>query len=201
MCIGLLESVRAQYESFKERPPRSAGPRGSYDDQRSGGGFNRGDRNGSGSYNSNSYDANSQYGQQGGQSAYGGSAQSPTAATASSGVAALGLNPAEVEAWINYYAMNPAADPYANVGGYAYILQQAQQSGVMPGQTPTAGAAPGYAGSPQQAYNGASAYGAPPPPPPPHDDGVPPPPPPPGESSGSYSAVSRCTWDICFRAS
>lgn len=185
MCVELLESVREQYEKFKERPPRSAGPRGGYhDDQQSGGGYNRGDRNGSGSYNHNSYDANSQYGYQGGQSAYSGSAQSPTTATPA-GAAASGINQAEVDAWVAYYAANPAADPYANMGGYAYIMQMYQQQG---GQT---GGAPGYAGSPQQGQMGASGYGAAPPPPPPPDDSVPPPPPPPGESSSSYSAVSQ----------
>jgi len=190
-CLGLLEEVRRNYESFKERPPRSAGPdhRGSFDDSRGGGGggyHNRGDRNGSGSYGGNNqYDPSAQYGFQQQPAAYGapaGGAMSPVAAAPGvampQGAAAI---PQEMLQYFQYYAENPQADPYLSMGGYAHVITHYYTHGGFP----TAGAPAGYAGSPQQQNGG---FGAPPPPPPPPGGDEPPPPPPPPGSDGMASA-------------
>ena len=165
-ALSLLEVVKGNYEEFKNRPPRGGGDRGGYGEQR--GGYQQRDRNGSGQYNQPEAqdDGNGQYGygynaSQGPQSAggYAGAAQSPSSAQAPQAA----TDPAVLQAWIEYYRANPAADPYAQYGGYEYAMQYytyaAQQGGPMPGQP---GSAP--AQSPQQGENG---WQAPPPPPPP----------------------------------
>ncbi|KAK5163754.1 uncharacterized protein LTR77_010427 [Saxophila tyrrhenica] len=182
MCLQLLDSVRENYESFKQRPPRSAGPdhRGGFDNQRSGsnggyqGGYNQ-DRNGSGSYGGNPQQDMSGYGGSYGgtpyqqQPAYGapaGGAQSPTAP-------APAMDSTQIAAWTAYYAQNPDEDPYKPYGGYAYIMSYYAQTGAVPAGGQQAG---GYAGSPQQQNGGYNAV----PPPPGASEAPPPPPPPPG---------------------
>ncbi|KAK3702025.1 hypothetical protein LTR37_015139 [Vermiconidia calcicola] len=205
MSLELLESVKDNYESFKERPPRPSGPdRGSFGgggggggyDQRGGGGgggYHQRDRNGSGSYGGESqYGGGGGYGQpQTPIAAYGGAggAQSPTSYAAAQAQAPT--DPAEqqrqMQAWIQYYAANPDQDPYAQYGGYGYVMQMYAAQGATPGgqQQGGYGGAGGYAGSPQQQNGG---YGGAPPPPPP-DDQAPPPPPPPGGDGGAYNSV------------
>ncbi|GIZ44236.1 hypothetical protein CKM354_000744000 [Cercospora kikuchii] len=207
MCKSLLDSVRQQYQEFKERPARGpGGGRGGY------GGDDRGGYHGRGGdrQNSGSYGGGSAYGN-GGGSAYGGaygatgqpdpyaqanpydqyaqaaaqgygSAQSPTAAQQGAAAAAP-TDPAEqqkqYEAWAAYYAANPQADPYAAYGGYAAVMAQYMQPGA-------AAAAAQYQG-----------YGQPSQTPVDYSNGVPPPPPQDGQQATSgppgaynpYSAV------------
>lgn len=185
LCVDLLESVKQSYEAFKERGPRGrdgggygGGGGGNYGDD-SRGAYHQRERNGgSGSYGGGSGQYG--YGQQGGNY---GDAQVPQAAAAAAS-APLQMDAEQqrqMDAWIQYYAANPTQDPYAQYGGYGYVMSVYAAGGGLPGQQ-----APGYAGSPTQA--GSNGQAPPPPPPPPQDEVPPPPPPPPGSSIG-YSQV------------
>ncbi|EPE07783.1 kh domain-containing protein [Ophiostoma piceae UAMH 11346] len=102
LCEDLLENVKEQYESFKNRPPRSYGDRqgnngGHY------GGYNEGPHNGTGPGSV-------------------GTPGTPTSATAGTPTAA---SAADYSAqYAQYYG---TADPYAAYGGYAAYVQYYQQ--------------------------------------------------------------------------
>ncbi|EMC97477.1 hypothetical protein BAUCODRAFT_453311 [Baudoinia panamericana UAMH 10762] len=190
MCVDLLEHIRQEYDAFKERgPPRRDFNRDSHGGDGDQGGYGQRDR-GSGSYGGNGGGGASQYGgnsQYGGSSQYSagytpaaaigyGGAQSPIQAQGMQAAAAAQptMTPEAIQAWGQYYAANPSADPYAAYGGYAQVMASYMQGGYGYGQGQ---------GTPQQ-QNGSA-----PPPPPPDDGAAPPPPPPPGSASGGYSAV------------
>ncbi|KAF2479865.1 hypothetical protein BDY17DRAFT_302825 [Neohortaea acidophila] len=164
-CIDLLDTVKGNYQEFKERGPRggSGGGRGGgYDDRRGGGYEQRERNNGSGTYGGNGQAYNYQQPQ---QAAYGGVAQSPPAALQQPDqqAQAANMDPAVLAAWVQYYQEHPDQDPYAAYGGYAAMMAQYYQA------QPQQPQYPGYAGSPvQQQYPGyAGQNGAAPPPPPP----------------------------------
>lgn len=196
MCLSLLETVKASYAEHKDRPPMQrgygGGGGGGYSNDR--GGYNNGarDRNGgSGSYGGydSSYGGGSAYG---GTSSYGNYAQTPAYNPAGSPQTPVQATPTDqpdpavaMAAWAQYYAANPAEDPYASQGGYATIMAQWQYAQQQQQYAGAGAGGYGYAGSPSQ-QNGA---GAPPPPPPVGgDEGAPPPPPPPppGAETAGY---------------
>ncbi|KAJ8608227.1 hypothetical protein MRB53_039758 [Persea americana] len=187
LATSLLESVKDKYEAHKERKARGdyGGNHGGYNDR--GGGR---DRNASGGHSA--YGGNNSYG--GYQQDYGyGNAQSPTNyAAGTQDAGANTMTPEQYTAWAQYYAQNPAEDPYAAYGGFSVYMQMY------------------YA---QMAAGQGDAGQQPPPPPPPQDEQAPPPPPPPGNGqNGSYSALSKTSligsilrpfissWPTMFRA-
>ncbi|KAF2799039.1 hypothetical protein K505DRAFT_295283 [Melanomma pulvis-pyrius CBS 109.77] len=181
LCEELLEKVKADYHSFKERPPQQRYGGGGGDGQSNGrpGYGDRGDRDRSQSYgygggSSGGGGANSGYGGHGGYSGPN-DMQSPV------GHATQSTDPNA--AWAAWYASqaasgaNPAQDPYAQYGGYdAYVAwwnyynQGAAQQSPAPGTAaapppPPLDSAPGGAAPPAPAGSPPGAYNAVPPPP------------------------------------
>lgn len=182
MCNGLLAAVRDQYEEFKENRSRGGGSgnHNNYGDRRGGNDGYQGGRDHQGSGNGSSYGGHSSYGgaANGSHSAYGGGANAYAYGDANAYAgyaqpaenaealkddavanATLGMDPAQFQAWAQYYAQNPSEDPYAAYGGFSAYMSMYQQ------YLATNSGAMGYsAGSPGQ---GAQASPPPPPPPPP----------------------------------
>ncbi|KAF2709313.1 hypothetical protein K504DRAFT_467287 [Pleomassaria siparia CBS 279.74] len=185
LCEELLEKVKADYHAFKERPPQQRYGGGGGDGQSNGrpGYGDRSDRDRSQSYGygAGGGGGGGNSGGYGGHGGYGGQndMQSPVAA----GQNADPSTDTNAAAWAAYYAQqaaasaNPAADPYAQYGGYeGYVAWYNYYASAQ--QQP---AAPGTAAPPPPPSDPAPPGAAPPPPPPP---------PPAGSPPGSYNAVA-----------
>ncbi|KAF1939733.1 hypothetical protein EJ02DRAFT_513594 [Clathrospora elynae] len=200
LCDELLEKVKADYQTFKERPPQRYGDRDGYTGGRPGYG-DRGDRDrtqsyggyggGAGGGHGGGGGGGGGYGGHGGHTGHNGYAgqetvMSPTTATpADANTQAFDAN--NMQHWLAYYAANPDQDPYIGAGGYSvyyanYCQQYAQYYGQSYGQTqsPVPGAGAAVPPPPPPSEPTPSGYGAAPPPPPPAGppgySAVPPPP-------------------------
>ncbi|KAF2013794.1 eukaryotic type KH-domain (KH-domain type I) [Aaosphaeria arxii CBS 175.79] len=183
LCDELLEKVKSDYNTFKERPPQQRFGNDGYSNGRGYGDRGYGDRYG----DRGDRDRNHGYGQgggYGGRSGYGGhqDLQSPVN-TGVGGAQAASAAGYDANSW--YYAQAGGADPYAAYGGYEgyvswynYYAAAAAQNSPAPGQAAAAAAPPPPPSEPAPGN-------APPPPPPPPPSGSPPGgfnavPPPPG---------------------
>jgi hypothetical protein len=177
LCEELLQKVKADYNSFKERPPQQRFGGDNYGHGRPGYG-DRGDRGDRGDHRDR--ERSQSYGYGGGYD--------PNTPTLSSPHPGGNMEPAvastpgvdwnTMNQYAQYYAANPEQDPYRMYGGFStymqyYYAQASGQAAVAPGAAP---------GAPM---------GVPPPPPSEPAPGAapPPPPPPPGGSPPGYNSV------------
>ena len=180
LCVSLLQAVKENYDSFKERGPsrdhgrdhgRDGHGRGHGHRQDSYGGGHGGGHGGGygGGYGGNQGQGYSNNNNNNGMAPSPTNSQSPASAAANSDLMAQ---------WTAYYAQQ-GVDPYAAYGGYENYVQYYQQYYYnQAGGEQAPGAAPGQPSDQ-------------PPPPPPGDSGPPPPPPPAGGNGpASYSQVS-----------